>query len=256
MLIPVLLRLALFLTLLPAAGQMRGYSVQGVVTIDGLPIGRSVVVYLEELSARPTQQTLTDGFGNFSFQDVLSGTYYVRVKEEGFEETAQRINLPEYNRDVALSLQRKASTTPPVAEFRLGTEYQVDIRQLSIPENALREYQKALDEDKHGNTSSAIRQLRQALKLAPNFIEAAFRLGSALYKVGHFEDAEDILKKALQIAPKEPHLHLMLANIFVKEGKYEQALSEIDSYLKDNPAGAERISAERTRSQLIRAIEK
>lgn len=255
--ISTLMHLILVLVLLPQGGQQRTYSIRGSVSFDGYPTDQSVVVYLEALSARAVEELIADASGNFIFRDVPAGTYYVRVKQEGFEEVAQRVELPAYDRDVTIYLRRKPDE-PPITEHEisLGNKFEVDIRQLSIPETAVREYRKALNENKQGKTLSAIKRLRQALNLAPNFIEAAFHLGSTLYRIGHFEDAEKILKRALMIAPKEPHLHLMLANVFLKEGKYEQALSEIDSYLRDNPNGLERESAETTRSQLIEAMEK
>jgi tetratricopeptide (TPR) repeat protein len=238
------------------AGQQGRDSIQGTVTADGISVRQPVIVYLEALGSRPVEQVLTDDYGRFTFIDIPAGTYYVRVKHEDFEEVAQRVELPPYDRDLTILLQRKPDVRPAAGEIILGNKFEVDVRQLSIPENALREYQKALEENESGKTSGAIKRLRQALQLAPNFIEAAFHLGSTLYKIGHFSDAENTLRRALTIAPREPHLHLMLANVLLKEGKYEQALSEIDSYLEDNPQGAERNSAELTRSQLIKAMKK
>jgi tetratricopeptide (TPR) repeat protein len=251
-----LLLLAWSLVFLPVPAGQAKYSLQGAVTADGTSVRQPVIVHLEALGSFPVQQVVTDDSGNFVFGNVPAGVYYVRVKHEDFEEAAQRIELPAYDRDVTILLQPKHRAPARAGEILLGSKFEVDVRQLSIPENAVREYKQALEENKSGKSLGAIQRLRQALQLAPNFIEAAFHLGSTLYKIGHLEDAERTLRRALMIAPKEPQLHLMLANVLVKEGKYQQAVSEIDTYLKDNPNGADRASAETTRSQLIRAMEK
>ncbi|MBI4474662.1 MAG: tetratricopeptide repeat protein [Acidobacteria bacterium] len=217
---------------------------------------RPIAVFLESLNSRPVEEVTANVAGNFRFVDVPAGSYYVRVKHQGFEEAAQRIEVPAFNRGVVISLQRKANTLAPESEIDLGGKFQVDIRQLSIPEDAVREYQKALDENKKGRTARAIERLRRALRIAPNFMEAAFHLGSTLYHAGHFEDAEKVLMRGLKAVPAASKLRLMLANVFVKERKYDQALLQIDAYLEENPDGPERPSAETTRSQLIQAMDR
>jgi len=252
--LPALCKLVLTVFLLPHAGQQQTYTIQGQVDFEGGFKYEPIAVYLEALSSRPVEQVYVDVSGNFKFRDVPEGTYYIRVKHDGFEEFAQSVEVPAYSRDVSIFLQRKASSAPSQESIGLGGKFQVDLRQLTIPEKAVREYQKALDEDNRGETDSAVKRLRHALILAPNFIEAAFHLGSALYQTGHLDDAEKTLMQAQVIAPKDPNIRLMLTNVLVKERKYQQALSEIDSFLKENPNGAERESAETTRSQLIQAI--
>lgn len=246
--------LALILVLASQAVREQTYSVEGAVVFDGGFTNRPVAVFLEGLNSRPVEEVHASVTGNFRFVDVPAGSYYIRVKHEGFEETAQRVEIPKFNRDVVIFLQRKANYIPSDREIDLGSKFQVDIRQLSVPEDAVREYRKALDDNKKGKTARAIERLRRALTIAPNFIEAAFHLGSTFYHAGHFEDAEKVLVRALKAAPAAPQLRLMLANVFVKERKYPEALHQIDAYLEENSDGPERASAETTRSQLIQAM--
>jgi len=253
--ISLLLKVTLALVLLPQFGQRQNFSIEGSISSeDGSAIG-TPLVFLEALTSRPIGQNYADVSGNFTFEYVEAGTYYIRIKQEGFEEFAQRIEVPASHRQLTVFLRRKLPDPPAVREIHLGTKFQVDVRQLSIPEKAVRQYQKARADLEERNTSKAIRRLREALSIAPNFIEAAFYLASALYEIDRFQEAEETLTRALAIVPKQPQLRLMLANVLVKEAKYEDALAEIDSYLEENPDAPDRSSAQTTRLQLIQAIE-
>jgi tetratricopeptide (TPR) repeat protein len=250
----VVLELGLLLMLSSQVASQKPHSVKGSVVFDNSISYQPVVVHLEPLSSRPVETVGTDESGNFTFGGVPEGTYYIRVKVEGFEEIAQRIEVPALDRSVTILLQRKAEKPLSEVEVGNGIEFEKGIDELSIPRDVTHEYLKALDEDKQGKFSGAISRLQRVLSVAPNFIQASFRLGTVLYKAGQFEEAEKVLVRALKTIPKQPHLRLMLTNVFLKENKYDEALGQIDAYLEENPNGRERSSAEITRSQLIEAI--
>jgi tetratricopeptide (TPR) repeat protein len=254
--ISLMLKLGLLFVLSPQTASQQKYSIHGSIVFEGSFGNRPVVVYLEPLSSRPVEEVRTDESGNFAFRNLPEGSYYIRVNVEGFAETAQRIEIPAFEGSVVFVLQRKTDTPPSEVEIGSGGEFEAGINELSIPANAAGEYQKALDDNKEGKISRAIGRLQRVLSIAPRFIQASFHLGWAFYKAGHFEDAEKVLMRALKTAPKEPHLRLMLANVFLKQHKYDQALSQIEAYLKENPDGPERTSAKTTRAQLIEAIQK
>jgi tetratricopeptide (TPR) repeat protein len=254
--IPLFLNAVLTLFLWLPPGQRQESSIQGSINFEEGSANAPILVFLEAVSWRPVEQTYTDVSGNFTFRDVAPGSYYVRVKLEGFEEYAQRLEVPAYNRELTIFLRRASRVPPKSNDIPLGTKFRVDVRQLSIPEKAVRQYQKALDEDKKGKTSSAVRLLRDALVRAPNFLEAAFQLAATLYKTGSFQDAEKTLMQGLAIDPKNDQFRLMLVNVLIKEKKYEQALAEIDSYMEENPLGLDKSVAATIRSQLIHDLRK
>ena len=212
-----IIELAVALLFLPQGPQT--YSIRGSVSAESGFTPDGIIVRLETISPsspRPIEQVYTDLSGSFSFGDIPPGTYYVRVKEEGFEESERRVEVPGYEKDVLIVLERQSI---PVPEILIGRRFQVDLRELSIPENSLHEYAKAMEERKHGKTESSIERFRRALRLAPTFVAAAFELASALYKIERFEEAENTLTQALAATPHDPRLQLMLANVFVKERK-------------------------------------
>ncbi|MBI4472684.1 MAG: tetratricopeptide repeat protein [Acidobacteria bacterium] len=232
------------------------YSVHGSVISDGHPIRKPVVVYLEPLSVKPIENVQTNLSGNFEFRNVPAGSYYVRVEVQGFEETVQRVEVPAFDRRVVIQLVRKANTLPVEIDVNPPHEVPVTSSELNIPEDAAREYQQALTDVRKGKWSRAISGFRRALSIAPTFVQAAFHLGSAFYRAGHFEDAEKVLVRAVKLAPKASYLRLMLANVFVRERKYEKALLEIDAYLKENPESSDRALIETARAQVVEVMRK
>jgi tetratricopeptide (TPR) repeat protein len=247
------LALTLLLVSRPAQAQTT-YPIQGSIILENGITYEPLAVILEDLSLRPVDEVFVDVSGNFHFQNVQEGTYYVRISEEGFEEFTQRVEVPEYNRDMQIFLHRLPKSPGTPTEFVLGGRFQVDVRQLSIPEKALLEYRRALDDDKRGRISKAIQRLRRALAIAPTFVEAALQLGVILYRIDQLDDAEATIKQAIAVEPAEPRLGLLMANVYLKQGRYQQALSQIDAYLNHNPDGKERAVAEAAKARLMRAV--
>jgi tetratricopeptide (TPR) repeat protein len=251
----VTMKLILALILAPQAQQRENFSIRGNVIFDNAERGQDLTVFLESLNSRPVVQVRANASGEFSFVNVAPGVYYVRVKQAGFEEFAQRIEVPAFNRPVLITLRRNADVLTAANEITFPDNFEVDIRQLDVPAEAIREYEKALDDDKTGRAARAIQGFRRALGIAPNFIAAAFRFGAASYKAGRLDDAEEVLVRTLKAVPAASHLRLLLANIFVKQRKYQQALLEIDLVLRQNPGDIDRTSLEDTRRKLVQAME-
>jgi Flp pilus assembly protein TadD len=119
-----------------------------------------------------------------------------------------------------------------------------------------------------GRMEQAAEQYRELRKLAPSDPEYAYRLGKMYLKLsakylrkmtevapaaprtlqlkgenlvamGKEEEAIETFRKALSADPKQPGLHTVLAQIYAKQGKREEALNELEqelSILPDNAA--------------------
>ena len=78
-------------------------------------------------------------------------------------------------------------------------------------------------------------------------------LGLALYKFAQLDRAEAALKKALELAPKMFQARLMLANVYLKQQRYDSLMDQLDRYLAENPNGEQRSAVEEMRRTLIQA---
>jgi len=107
-----------------------------------------------------------------------------------------------------------------------------------------------LDEN---DAARAVETGEQAVKANSRSAPAFFSLGVALYKFAMLDRAEAALKKALELAPKMFQVRLMLANVYLKQQRYDNLMDQLDRYLAENPNGEQRQAVEQMRRTLIEA---
>ncbi|HKP86110.1 MAG TPA: tetratricopeptide repeat protein [Blastocatellia bacterium] len=80
----------------------------------------------------------------------------------------------------------------------------------------------------------AIESLKKATEMEPNNINAYMMLGIALGNNGQLGDAEVAFKKAYQLGGDQvADAHLYLAGVYNKQEKYNDAVRELELYLKE-----------------------
>jgi tetratricopeptide (TPR) repeat protein len=264
------------------------YGVQGQVTTEELVVLQSVPVRLQGLDVQLYQTDYTDAAGRFYFAGVPRGSYYVIVSVKGFDEVRQRVLIPQEN-NAWIFVRRSIASSPDESSPAIGGRNSVDVRQLSIPRNAVNEYEEALEAEKDGDVLRAMQRLNKALDMAPRFYEAAvelarmhvdrkeyeaavnvlrsnlpgdstvagaaFYLGFALYNLRQYDDAEDALTTSLLWKANKPATRLALANVFIRKIELEKAIEQIDAYLEENPDSAQRAEVEEKRSELMRFLD-
>jgi tetratricopeptide (TPR) repeat protein len=102
--------------------------------------------------------------------------------------------------------------------------------------------------------AEAANYLEQAIRLDPGSARVAYYLGSALYKTGAYERAEEALFVAIETDPEWDEARLTLVNIYVRQQRHEAALSQIELYLEENPDTPDRESIEQARDAIERTL--
>jgi DNA-binding winged helix-turn-helix (wHTH) protein/tetratricopeptide (TPR) repeat protein len=96
---------------------------------------------------------------------------------------------------------------------------------------ALRYFSNATE---HQNAAKQLAQ--QALQLDPQLAEAHAALGDiALRSAWDFALGESELRRAIELDPHKSTYHAWLASLLVYEGRFDEALSEIDRAVADDP---------------------
>jgi predicted Zn-dependent protease len=97
----------------------------------------------------------------------------------------------------------------------------------------------------------AIRVLDRGVSLAPNSWQAYFELAKAYVGKDDLAAASRQINKAADLAPKEyAPVHLIRANILLKQKNYPEAMSELEAYLEREPSGPNSASARQTLEQV------
>lgn len=77
----------------------------------------------------------------------------------------------------------------------------------------------------------AVDEFLSAIKLKPDYWEAYYHLGLTYVEIGRLEDAEENIKKALelqQLKSGKSDLHDELGNVYLMQGKYSDAINEYE----------------------------
>lgn len=101
----------------------------------------------------------------------------------------------------------------------------------------------------------ALDVLEAAVKLNPRSGISFFLLGVANYKSAFYEEAETNLKRALDLDRRMGDGRLMLANLYMRQKKWEGVLEQLDAYLADNPQAPDREKVQEARTKVVHNLE-
>ena len=172
----------------------------------------------------------------------LAPDYYDALNKLGVE----YLNLERY-RDAEQMLERAyaLNRNDPIPLTNLGT--------LHFQEGEALMRSGVTAGDLNRATSSFVQAadyLAEAMRLDPASGRIAYYLGSALYKTGAYDTAEEALFVAMDNDPRMDAARLALINVYVGQQRYEAALEQIALYLEANPDTPEREALEGARSAI------
>ena len=173
-----------------------------------------------------TSSAISDARGRFQFRDLLAGDYTVVVFVPGRGEARQTV-------EVGPSLAGKKGAVEvtlelPDSKFEfqdsMRRQATVSARQLSIPDEAVRQYQEAQKRLAARDSTGAVSHLQQAVEAAPQFSAAWNNLGTIAYQTGQFAEAEKDFRQALKADPGAFEPLVNLGGVLVTLQKRDEAL--------------------------------
>ena len=100
----------------------------------------------------------------------------------------------------------------------------VSVRELSIPNEAWREYEEAQKALGRRDVPAAIAHLKRAVELAPDFSAAWNHLGTIAYQSGQYVEAEADFRKGLEAEPDAYAPLVNLGGVLINLAKWDEAL--------------------------------
>src|SRR6266513_575191 len=119
-------------------------------------------------------------------------------------------------------------------DLKQGTEI-LERADKSFANNPLIKYQLALGYLQGRNTTQAMNELEQAIKIAPKYVEAIVLLAQLRLKAGDPRSVITPLESALQLRPDITQIRTLLADAYQAVGRSEDAASLIREQIKKTP---------------------
>jgi Flp pilus assembly protein TadD len=96
---------------------------------------------------------------------------------------------------------------------------------------------------------------RQAIALDDSAWNSFFELARSLVGLKRAAEAETNALRARDLAPKNPQVYLLLANVHVLQQNYQAAVQDFDAYLELEPNGPTNDAVRRTRDKLQKQVQ-
>jgi tetratricopeptide (TPR) repeat protein len=174
--------------------------------------------------ASPFVATTLSEDGAFSFKKLDPGAYTVAVFVPGRGEARQTIEVGPAGADsrgrVSVTLALKESDF--VADA-LRRQHAIPVRQLAVPDRAVREYEDAQKDLSKRAVDSAVKRLERAVELAPQFSAAWNNLGTIAYQTQKYPRAEECFRAALEADPGAFEPLVNLGGVLVNLHKLDEA---------------------------------
>lgn len=242
-------RLALicFLVLLAAIEAVA----QGRNSIEGRVLGtggsgvEDARVILKNQNYSDVGQDITDSMGNYRFNSVSEGVYYIEVLPlgTGYEGKTLRVELA--------SLSRRAGGSAEIYRFDFELHPLRPIEKplpkrlaealafvQEVPPSARQKYKDAEKFLEKNKKAEAYASLRQAIEIYPDYYDALDMLGTEYLAAKYFDVAVPLFLQAVDVNAKGWHAYYGLGFVYSSLSMRKQGLEALRKSLELNPFSA------------------
>jgi tetratricopeptide (TPR) repeat protein len=166
-----------------------------------------IKIELKRFTGETVSVTYTRSNGEFEFGNLETGQYIITVREEGYELLEERVELMHASRTGVFIFLRE----PLQIRHESQGGATVSARELALSPKAAEALRKGRRELYDQNDpADSLKHFKTLAKEAPAFYEAHYYQGFALFKLGRTDEAEQSLRKAIEMS-EEAHGQSLLA---------------------------------------------
>jgi tetratricopeptide (TPR) repeat protein len=180
----------------------------------------SVRVDLMSLTRGMAAYTFTNSNGGFAFSSVPDGTYYLVVKEIGYDPIRHEVNFSLHpGVGIQIELQPEGSLEPvPGGDI-------VSTRELLIPRRAREAMERGLNLlNEKSDYRGSLSQFERALREYPDYYEAYAKMGLAHMYMGEAAKSEELLRTAIEMSGRKYAEALFtLASVYSAQERFAEA---------------------------------
>jgi len=205
-----------------ATGEER-YQLAGQIKLPDRSFSRDALpqVLLEGTMVPFWARTRANLAGNFKFRNLHADLFTLIVYIPRVGVHRQTVEVSPGLADSKGKVSVEVVFEPNLEGKNLG---EVSSTRLSIPESALKEYEKANKKLGGMDADGAIEHLKKTVAIAPQFVEAWNTLGTLAYKSGDFPAAENYFREALEREPDYYPSLVNLGGVLLTQGKLRDSL--------------------------------
>lgn len=193
-----------------------------------------IKVVIQTRTGAEVARTTTDSKGRFQFRGMAPGVYLVSVRQEGYLDSPQQVDVsftPQAR--IFIDLIPASGNVQPAA----GS---IDASVSALPPEAQQAFAKGLELlFKEKKAEESIVQFKKVEKLEPEFTSAYVHHGLALMDLSKFSEAESTLHKAVRKSPGDFYANFYLGACLNSEQKFADAERVLRKALEKQQNSAE-----------------
>lgn len=206
-----------------------------VITPGGTQPNTPVRVKLT-FNGRAIHETFTDLSGRFSFPGLSRGVYQLTAEGDGinFETTTVYAEVSAFGSAPQTFTQQ--IQLRPIAHKPTAQPGVVNAFTQNVPDAAKQAFATGVKLAEDGKTEAAIENIRNAIKIFPDYFDAHLQLGNMFLKTEQFNEAIAELDLARQVNPNDERCYQSFGLLLMKQRNFAMAVAIFAEAARLNPA--------------------